>query len=123
MRPTERDRGAAAVEMALVLPVLVTILLGIIDFGRAFNAQQVLTFAAREGVRAMALENSQATAREASREAASTLGTLPDSSMAISPAACTPGTRVSVTVSYTLPSTGFFGQFPLQGKGVMLCGG
>ena len=123
MRPTERDRGAAAVEMALVLPVLVAILLGIIEFGRVLNTQQVLTHAAREGVRAMVLENSPVAARIATREAASVLGILPDSSMTISPAACTPGARVSVTVSYTLPSTGFFGQFPLQGKGVMLCGG
>lgn len=43
------DRGAAAVEFALVLPVLLLILFGIIDFGRALNAQITLTNAARAG--------------------------------------------------------------------------
>ena len=123
MRRTDRERGATAVEMALVLPVLVAILLGIIDFSRVFSAEQTLTFAAREGVRAMALENSATTARTAAKSAASPLGTISDSAITVSPASCTPDARVTVTVSYTVPSTGFFGSFNLQGKGVMLCGG
>ena len=123
MRPTERDRGAAAVEMALVLPVLVVILLGIIDFGRVLNAQQTLTFAAREGARAMTLENSAIMARTAAKSAASPLGTLADSAITVSPSSCSPGTQATVTVNYTVPSTGFFGSFNIQGKGVMLCGG
>src|SRR5450759_4377301 len=50
-RSTRDDRGAAAVEMALVLPVLLFLLMGMIDFGRAYNAQIQLSQAAREGVR------------------------------------------------------------------------
>jgi len=46
------DRGAAAVEMALVLPVLLLVVFGIIDFGRVLNAQVKVTEAAREGARA-----------------------------------------------------------------------
>jgi len=49
------DRGTAAVEFALVLPVLLLIVFGIVDFGRALNAQLTLTGAAREGVRLAAL--------------------------------------------------------------------
>lgn len=49
------DRGAAAVEMALVLPVLLFLLMGLIDFGRAYNAQIQLSQAAREGVRLASL--------------------------------------------------------------------
>ena len=49
------DQGAAAVEMALVLPLLLVLLFGIIDFGRALNAQIMLTEAAREGARAASL--------------------------------------------------------------------
>ena len=50
-----RDRGSAAVEFALVVPVLLLIVFGIIDFGRALNAQIALTGAAREGARLAAL--------------------------------------------------------------------
>ena len=45
------ERGAVAVEFALLAPVLIMILLGIMEFGRAYNAQVSLTNAAREGVR------------------------------------------------------------------------
>ena len=50
-----RDAGASAVEMAIVLPVLVLLAFGIIDFGRMLNAQIQLSQAAREGVRLAAL--------------------------------------------------------------------
>lgn len=46
-----RDRGAAAVEAALVIPILLMIIFGIIDFGRMLNAQLGITEAAREGAR------------------------------------------------------------------------
>lgn len=54
-RDRDRDRGAAAVEFALLLPVLLLVLFGLIDFGRALNAQITLTQAAREGARLAAL--------------------------------------------------------------------
>ena len=54
-RNTPRDRGAAAVEFALLLPLLLLLVFGIIDFGRALNAQITLTQAAREGARLDAL--------------------------------------------------------------------
>jgi Flp pilus assembly protein TadG len=50
-RNATRDRGAAAVEFALLLPLLLLLISGLIDFGRALNAQITLTQAAREGVR------------------------------------------------------------------------
>lgn len=52
MRP---NRGQALVETALVLPVLLTMMLGIFGLGRVFNAQLVLTNASREGARLGAL--------------------------------------------------------------------
>lgn len=43
--------GQALVEFALVLPILLLLVLGVIDFARAWNAYQVITDAAREGAR------------------------------------------------------------------------
>jgi len=43
------------VEFALLLPLLLLLVFGIIDFGRAINAQITLTQAAREGARLSAL--------------------------------------------------------------------
>jgi len=45
------DSGEALVEMALVLPILLVLSLGMLDFGRAFHAKSVLDQAAREGAR------------------------------------------------------------------------
>lgn len=52
------ERGSVAVELALLLPLLLFIVCGIIDFGRALNAQVTLTQAAREGVRLESLGES-----------------------------------------------------------------
>src|SRR5450759_2456703 len=46
------SRGQSLVEFALVLPLLLLILLGIIQFGFIFNTQVTITNAAREGARA-----------------------------------------------------------------------
>ena len=46
------QRGAAAVEFAIVLPVLILILFGIIEFSVAFYDKAMITNASREGARA-----------------------------------------------------------------------
>ena len=48
------ERANAAVELALVLPFLLAMLMGIIEFGRVLFFQQVITNAARESSRASA---------------------------------------------------------------------
>ena len=55
-RLVSTDRGSAAVEMALVLPFLMVILMGIIEFGRVLYSHQVITNAAREASRALATD-------------------------------------------------------------------
>ncbi len=51
-------RAAAAVEMALVTPLLLTMLFGIIEYGWVFTVRQGLVTAAREGARTAALPGS-----------------------------------------------------------------
>jgi Flp pilus assembly protein TadG len=45
------ERGAELIEFALVLPLLLLIVLGIVDFGFLFQRLEVVTNAAREGAR------------------------------------------------------------------------
>lgn len=49
------DRGSSAVEFALVLPLLLLLLFGMIDFGRLLYTKVELSSAAREGARVLAL--------------------------------------------------------------------
>lgn len=53
-------------EFALIVPILVVLLVGIINFGQAYNTQIALQGAAREGARALALGNSAVDAVNAS---------------------------------------------------------
>ena len=57
-RPSKRwrRRGASAVELAMVSPVLVTLLLGMIEGARLGMVTQLLTTAAREGCRVAVLD-------------------------------------------------------------------
>lgn len=126
-----REHGAVAVEFALLAPVLIMLLLGIMEFGRAYNAQVTLSSAAREGARVMAISNDPAAARSAVRGALGTLTpVLADNKIvfnASTPAGaktCSAGAQMSVTVAYTLSTmTGIAGPFAMQGQGAMLCGG
>jgi Flp pilus assembly protein TadG len=51
------ERGQALVEMALVLPVLLLLLIGMLEFSRAWGAKQAITDAAREGARLAVVAN------------------------------------------------------------------
>lgn len=53
-----RKRAAAVVEFAVVLPLLLTILFGIIEYGYVFMVRQSLQTAAREGCRVAVLQTS-----------------------------------------------------------------
>lgn len=120
------ERGAAAVEFALILPVLILLIVGMLEFSRAYNAQLSLTNAAREGARVMAVHNSAALARTAAINAAVALDpALTSGDIAVTPTTCTSAGTVEVTIQYDLAlMTGFFGAtIPLTGVGVMLCGG
>ncbi|MEV8150675.1 TadE family protein [Arthrobacter sp. NPDC080031] len=123
--PRASERGAVAVEFAILAPVLIMLLLGIMEFGRVYNVQVSLSNAAREGVRVMAISNDQTAAKTAAKNAAVSLNPgLADTNFTFSPASCTSGAQMSVTIKYTLSTlTGIAGPFPMQGVGVMVCSG
>lgn len=51
MTRLKSERGAALLEAAITIPMLLLIAVGIFEFGRAFQTWQILTNAAREGAR------------------------------------------------------------------------
>jgi Flp pilus assembly protein TadG len=55
MRTNRSERGAALLEAAITIPMLLLIAVGIFEFGRAYQTWQVLTNAAREGARVAVL--------------------------------------------------------------------
>lgn len=123
--PKTEESGSTAVEFAILLPLLLSLVLGIAEFGRAYNVQIALTNAAREGARSMAISKDQGTARSAAKNAASHLyPALADGNIAISQVGCPANAQTTVTVSYNLSTmTGIAGPFVMTGKGTMLCGG
>jgi TadE-like protein len=57
MRRCGSESGQALVEFALVAPLLLALILGLVEFARAWNTQQVLTDAAREALRSSVVAN------------------------------------------------------------------
>lgn len=55
---SQHDAGQSLAEFALLLPILMGVVIGIFEFGRAWNIDQVLTNAAREGARLAVIETS-----------------------------------------------------------------
>jgi hypothetical protein len=118
------ERAAAAVEFALVITLLMTIVGGIIDFGLMFNAQISLTHAAREGVRAEAIGTGDPEAVATAAFSAPAV-TAFDANVT---ASCPNGTGARLTTEATYQPF-FLGFLPLdefmdlESEAVMRCGG
>jgi Flp pilus assembly protein TadG len=77
LRPSRSEVGQAAVEFALVLPVLLLILLGIVKGGILFNNYLQLTDASRAGGRDLAVRRGDPTAcTDAANQFLNSLGSL-----------------------------------------------
>jgi Flp pilus assembly protein TadG len=126
------DRGAAAVEFALVVPILLLLLVGILGFGHAYHVQTVVGNAARDGVRVLSLSNADDAASQAQDVAiASALPSveLTADQVTVTPSTCdtsgggAPETaRVTITLDDFAPLGGFF-RLDITGTGSMRCNG
>ncbi len=128
------ERGAAVVEFAIVLPLLVLLVFGIVEFAIAYNRQQGLHAAAREGARVAALPQTT-TSDVVSRVHSALQGVLSPSdinnvTVTVTPSGtqpcnnAAPGTHVVVSVTapdqLTIPL--FSSQtLTLTGRGEFLC--
>jgi Flp pilus assembly protein TadG len=131
---TEHSLGAVAVEFALVAPVLLLLIAGIVEFAHGYNIQISVTQAAREAARNFAITSNLTEASKAGTDGAPGL-TPAKFTFTPSIAACETGKNVTVTVKYTAQSvTGFAlvmqgksiavaKDFTVTGVGAMACGG
>ena len=102
------ESGSALIEVAVVLPILLVLSMGIMDFGRAFHAKALLDQAAREGCR-LAVVTAPDAALVQSRVASilSSGGLTPGSVTVVGP----DGSRmvtVTVTSTFTFVTPGVF---------------
>lgn len=96
------ERGAAAVEFALVAPLLILLVFGIIEFGRVWSARNVYISAAREGARVAAVGGTADAAKTRVQEASAPYAAPALAAIAVTPAtACTDNAGGSVVVSWT----------------------
>lgn len=106
------ERGAAAVEFALVVPVLIVMIFGMVDMGMAINAQAIVSNAAREGARAASFNGANVTATTTVVTSATKylIGTAPTTTITcqaigtattIACSSASPGDSVVVQVNYT----------------------
>jgi Flp pilus assembly protein TadG len=96
------DRGSVAVEFALLLPVLLLIIFGTIDFGRAINAQITLTQAAREGARLASLGYTSSAVTTRTQSAATGLSNV---TVTVTTCAAGAGAGVDGVVNVSYPFT------------------
>ena len=122
-RHNMNDDGVVSIELALILPLLLLLIFGIIQFGRAYNAKIELSSAVREGARAFALGTDDPEA--VTKDAAPGLDAdLIEVETSTSP--CTSGEEASVTASYPFDlNVPFWGDhaITISATGVMRCSG
>lgn len=109
---TRRDRGATLVEFALILPVFLMLLFGMITAGLALNEKQQMTHATREGARyAATVPAGQAFATGTWAENVQDLiversiGTLGDADICVSLVEGSPGVVVANDSDYSTDGT------------------
>lgn len=125
MRGQPAERGAAAVEFAILVPVLLLLVIGGMELARAQFEQAGLAGAAREAARSYAITKDPASATQAGI-AASTGVVLASDNFTITPTAaqggCAPGASATVVVRYRFePVTGLIGGIDMSTQAVFAC--
>lgn len=69
----KNKKGQTLVEMALILPILILILMGMVEFGRILNSYLIITNASREGARYASVHSTDSQIQVAINNLTSTL--------------------------------------------------
>lgn len=131
VKPTGRkERGQSLVEFALLIPIMLVLVIGTAEFGRAWMMRNILTGAAREGARVASVAidgpSSVLSGRTAAIAVLSSAGiSVPPATVTVDPSPPTPfnAVQVDVTYTYSIAITGFIpglpASFPLTGTATM----
>lgn len=93
--------GIAAVEMAILLPAFLTVLLGIVEFGRVFWTQSALQFAVEAAARCAAIGASACSSTSGTQSYAASQAyglSIPSADFTVSQPSC--GNQVSIAYSF-----------------------
>lgn len=118
-----RERGAAVVEFAIIVPLLLMLILGLVEYGFRYQRAAVLNNASFIASRQLSIHKTPSEARAAAVDAG-----MPNSAT-FDPGPgtdCTPGANVTVTITSVedSPTGAFFSQtFTINAKGVARCDG
>jgi Flp pilus assembly protein TadG len=94
----KHNRGQSLIEFALVIPILLILMVGIMEFSRAWMTKNILTGAAREGARVAAVGGNGVAAANLVLNSAN----ITTASVNVTPPG-SPYGPVSVTVTYNFP--------------------
>ena len=109
---SKRRYGAAAIEFALVMPVYLIVLLGLLEFARLGMALQIMSTAAREGCRIAALPNHTAADAQTRVNAVLAGSGIPATTITLSPtdpSTATGGTPITLTMSIPFSQVSWLG--------------
>lgn len=128
MRNRRGERGAAAVEFALIVLPFLALIFALIDLGWVFNQQLAVTTAAREAVRYYAIHHEEAGAQGTAEGIAE--GHVPDAALSFTWVTCTEDADAEASVVVSMPLTDLTGWVAAAApgatqaaEGAMRCGG
>ena len=117
-----RERGAVAVEFALIVPLLLTVLFGVVEGGTRYAQQNEVNHWAHLTARDLSIDPTKSATTIVNGLKGSDTHTF---AVAATPAAlCTGSTSNQVTVTITssrTSPTGLFGSYTIKGKAIARC--
>ncbi len=118
-RIRQARRGAHIVEMALVLPILIMVVFGIIEFARANQIRQTVKQAAYEGARVGITTDATVTNVQTSANSVLSSVGITGATVTVSPNPITSTTTfVTVTVSASATANGWFMKYFTAGQAI-----